>query len=242
MKKYKFIKNDTKIFFGTTITRIKALKDFGYIKKGDLGGYIENENNLSQYSEAWVSGKAQVYGEARVYGKAQISGEAWVYGEAQVYGKAQISGEAWVYGKAQVYDKAWVSGKAQISGEAQVSDEAQISGEAQVSGKSQVSDEAWVSGKAQVYGEARVYGKAQVYGEAQVYGKAWVSKFNLINIIGLGFNITISDYHIQIGCGLKTISEWKHTTLKNVKDNYPVELNWWKAYKDILFQLADNRK
>ena len=28
--------------------RIKALKDFGDVKKGDLGGWIEKESNLSQ--------------------------------------------------------------------------------------------------------------------------------------------------------------------------------------------------
>lgn len=31
-----------------TLYQIRALKDFGEVKAGDLGGYIEKESNLSQ--------------------------------------------------------------------------------------------------------------------------------------------------------------------------------------------------
>ena len=33
---------------GHIIHRIQALKDFGNVKKGEVGGYIESEENLSQ--------------------------------------------------------------------------------------------------------------------------------------------------------------------------------------------------
>lgn len=46
MKKYEFI-NDTKVINGHTLYRIVALRNFGLVDKGDLGGYIEKEDNLS---------------------------------------------------------------------------------------------------------------------------------------------------------------------------------------------------
>ena len=52
--------------------QIKAEINFGNIAKGELGGFIEKESNLSQYGDAWV------YGDARVYGNAQVSGDARV--------------------------------------------------------------------------------------------------------------------------------------------------------------------
>ena len=61
---------DTKMFLGRKLFRIKALISFGDVKKGDLGGYIEKESNLSYYGNAWVYGNAQVYGDARVSGNA----------------------------------------------------------------------------------------------------------------------------------------------------------------------------
>ena len=59
-----------------TLHRIKALKDFGSVKAGELGGWVEKEENLSQYGNAWV------YGDARVYGNAWVCGDAWVCGYA----------------------------------------------------------------------------------------------------------------------------------------------------------------
>ena len=71
MKKFKLTKK-SKIVFRVKLFRIKALRDFGNVKKGDFGGWVERENNLSQNGEAWVSGKACVSGKARVYGEARV--------------------------------------------------------------------------------------------------------------------------------------------------------------------------
>ena len=49
---------------GTILYRIKALIDFGDVKAGDFGGYVEKEENLSQYGSAWVSDNARVSGDA----------------------------------------------------------------------------------------------------------------------------------------------------------------------------------
>ena len=104
--------------------RIRALKDFAHVKAGDLGGWIESESNLSQEGTCWVSGEAQVFGEACVFGSA------WVHGEAQVYDSAQVSGSAQVYDSARVYDSAWVHGEAQVYDSAQVYGSARVSGRA----------------------------------------------------------------------------------------------------------------
>ena len=131
MKKYE-LTSETKVFLGKTLYRIKALVQFGNVNAGDLGGWIEKEENLSQSGNAWVSGDASVYGNAEVSGDASVSGNAWVYGNASV------SGNAWVYGNAEV------------------------SGDARVYGNARVSGDARVYGDAEVYGNARVYGNAEV--------------------------------------------------------------------------------
>ena len=63
MKKYE-LTTDTKIVLGKKLFRIKALVSFGNVKAGDLGGYVERENNLSHEGKAWVSGDAKVFGDA----------------------------------------------------------------------------------------------------------------------------------------------------------------------------------
>ena len=72
-KKYELIPTDTKIVGIKTLYRIKSLIDFTLsdgikICVGDLGGYIENENNLSHCGDAQVYGNARVCGDAQVYG------------------------------------------------------------------------------------------------------------------------------------------------------------------------------
>ena len=63
---------------------------FGDVAEGELGGFIERENNLDQSGDAWVSGDAKVFGNAQVYGDAQVCGDAKVFGDAQVFGNARV--------------------------------------------------------------------------------------------------------------------------------------------------------
>ena len=112
MKKFELTAEFVTNVFGKKLFRIKALVAFGNVEKGELGGFIEKEDNLSHSGNAWVSGNA------RVYGNAQVSGDARVSGNARVYGNAQVSGDARVSGNAQVSGDAWVSGDARVSGDA----------------------------------------------------------------------------------------------------------------------------
>ena len=94
MKKFELTAEFVTNVFGKKLFRVKALVAFCDVEKGELGGFIEKEDNLSHDGNAWVSGDAQVFGNA------QVSGDAWVYGDAWVSGNAQVSGNAWVYGDA----------------------------------------------------------------------------------------------------------------------------------------------
>ena len=84
MKKFEFT-GETKtisLFFRTvTLHRIRAIAEFGLVKIGDLGGWIEKEENLSHEGKAWVCGDAKVWGNAEVCGDAKVCGAAKVCGE-----------------------------------------------------------------------------------------------------------------------------------------------------------------
>lgn len=75
--KYEFTGEEKVLGGGAVVCRIKAIKDFGLVKAGDIGGWIETEKNLDVSGDAWV------------YGDALVSGSAWVYGDAQVSGNAK---------------------------------------------------------------------------------------------------------------------------------------------------------
>ena len=111
-KKYEFTgETKTEVLSRKTVVlhRIKALISFGVVSAGEIGGWIESENNLDEYGNAWVHGNARVCGNALVCGNARVSGNA------QVRGNAWVSGNAWVRGNARVCGNAWVCGNAQVT-------------------------------------------------------------------------------------------------------------------------------
>ena len=93
MKKYEFT-GETKeirlLFRTATLHRIRATVAFGIVEVGDLGGWIEKEENLSHEGKAWVWGNAEVCGDAKVWGNAEVCGDAEVWGNAEVCGDAEV--------------------------------------------------------------------------------------------------------------------------------------------------------
>ena len=87
MKKFEFT-GETKtisLFFRTaTLHRIRAIAEFGLVKIGDLGGWIEKEENLSHEGKAWIWGNAEVCGDAKVWGNAKVCGDAKVFSASHV--------------------------------------------------------------------------------------------------------------------------------------------------------------
>ncbi|WP_375610975.1 MULTISPECIES: hypothetical protein [unclassified Bartonella] len=109
-----------------TLYCIHALKDFGDVKKGDLGGFIENENNLSYDGNCWIGDYACVYDDAKVYENAQVSGGAFISGNAKIYDSPLISIREKVGGNAKIYGYAFIHGNAEI-----INDETITTGERQ---------------------------------------------------------------------------------------------------------------
>lgn len=125
IRKYR-LTDETITIAGVTLYRIQATRDFDNVRKGERGGFIQSENNLSHEDSCWVSENAKVYGNAKVfeyakvYDNAKVFGDADVYGNAWVYGNASVCGDAEVFGDARVYGNASVCGNADVCGDAWV--------------------------------------------------------------------------------------------------------------------------
>ena len=241
MNKYEMLYEDKIEMDSHTLYRIRALKDFGNVKTGDIGGYIERKENLSQegtcwiYDNAGVYGDAWIYGNAKVYGNAWVCGNAWVYGNAKVYGNAWVCGNAWVYGNAKVFDDAKVYGNAWVYGNAKVFDDAKVYGNAWVCGNALIYDSVKVCGGAKVYGNAWVYGNAKVYDSVKVCGGAKISKSNDIlcitpigsrNDVTTFFKTKDNNICVKCGCFTGTIDRFLEAVNKTHGENKHA-----KAYK-----------
>lgn len=77
MKKYELTEETKTLADGTVLHRIRALLDIPRhgVKAGEIGGFVEGENNLSQDGNAWVYGHA----DYMVFKNIWSSGRSFTY-------------------------------------------------------------------------------------------------------------------------------------------------------------------
>ena len=108
--KYKLLKSHSIGFFKYRLFRIVALKDFEThdgrkVKRGDLGGFVEAEDNLSQEGTCWIFKNAKVFAGGKVRDDAIICGYALVYDYAEVMGRSIVHNSATVYKHAKLINE-----------------------------------------------------------------------------------------------------------------------------------------
>ena len=138
-KKYKLTDETVKIN-GKTLHRIEALKDFNNVKRGDKGGFVESELNLSQKGNCWIYNNAYVYDDACVSDNARIANNAIINDNAHIYDNAEILDYAYVFCNAHIYDNARVSGNARVFENAKVCGNTVVFGETCMRGTAIVLD------------------------------------------------------------------------------------------------------
>ncbi|USF31187.1 hypothetical protein [Clostridium sp. MD294] len=135
-KKYELLPSPITVN-GCTAYKIKALQSFGNVVKGQTGGAVSSEANLSHLGCCWIYDSAAAVGNAKVYGNAKIYDNAVIAENAEIYDCAKIGGNSVVKGNAQVYDCARVLENAVIDGNSK------IRGLMRVYGDSKVNEENW---------------------------------------------------------------------------------------------------
>lgn len=150
MKKFRVLENDSIVLNGRVLFRIESLKDFSGIRKGDLGGYIQSDKNLSHEGNCWVYDNAKVYDNARVRDDASVSKEAEVYGKAIILNNVKVTDRAKVFQSSELYDGVIIR------------------------------DDAKVYGSAKLYGIVRLYNESQVYGNARINGTVELYDYTVV--------------------------------------------------------------
>lgn len=112
---------------GVILQRIVSLKDLeNGIRVGQLGGFIESEDNLSHQGSCWVGDDATVWGNAKVsqfaqvYGDAEVRDDCLVLGFAHVYGNVTIKGDSIIKDFSRVSGSAIVFGRSKIEGDTKI--------------------------------------------------------------------------------------------------------------------------
>ena len=143
-KKYR-LTDETIEFNGVKLYRIEALKDFGCVKKGDKGGFVQSEKNLSQLENCWIFDDSKAIGNSHVYQNAVLlsnsiicdnafaTGFSWIFGHSIVCEKATITHNARIYFNSFICGNSYVSGNAMLT-------ESRVDGVSEVTGNAEIHD------------------------------------------------------------------------------------------------------
>lgn len=122
-KKYKLTRETTTLSNGKVLHRIVALRSFNGIHAGDLGGFVESEDNLSHIGNCWI------FNDAMAYDNSRVGQDARLYGKAKIYESAMITGYATLYDYARAFGNSIVRGRSRLSSAAKIYGNAYISGD-----------------------------------------------------------------------------------------------------------------
>ena len=75
MKHFKLLLDQSIQISGHTLYRIQATRNSRWAQMGDVGGFVESVDNLSD--EAWVYGNAWVFGDAKQL--SNVIKKVWSY-------------------------------------------------------------------------------------------------------------------------------------------------------------------
>lgn len=118
--KYKLNATRKTLSNNTPIFQIEALKDFNDVKKGDLGGFVQSEHNISQagdcwaYNNAWVISNGQLLDNATAKDNSFISQNGVVCHNATITEFSEVGGKAFVGGDTIVRGEVIVAGDTKL--------------------------------------------------------------------------------------------------------------------------------
>lgn len=167
-KKYELVKEKAITRYGKTVYPIRALKNFADVEKGEIGGYIESESNLSHEGDCWVYDNAVVCENAEVKNDAVVKNNALVRGHAIVRDSSYVKENACVKDHAILYDNVVLRLNSCVQDYATLAGSVLIHGEACIAGEATVSDNVMVTDNARVDGRALLDGWFTVKGDAHI--------------------------------------------------------------------------
>lgn len=107
-EKYIELKDGRKLYQIRALREIQNERMIVSIKKGELGGYVESEKNLSQEGNSWICQSARVYENALVKDGSLVGNNVIVRGNAAIEDDAYV--RAMSIGKTIIEDNARIGG------------------------------------------------------------------------------------------------------------------------------------
>ena len=233
--------NDIIIYKNRELKRIRALKSFGKVRKGDLGGFVEKEDNLSHDGTCWIYDDAKVCDNAKIHDNASVRNNVVICNNVNIYNNVRICDNVKIHGYVRIYDKVRISENAEIYGGVQIYGNAEIYDNATIADYAIIGDNVVIAGDSDISGQVRILGNAYISGQVRILGNAYISgnakvQSNKDYIVfknfwssGRYFTYTRSNKMWKVGCFYGTGKELVEKAYKDSTEsgmNYQMVVNY----------------
>ena len=174
MEKKYIMTNITKEVDGRTLHRIVAIKSFAYfedrdVNQGDLGGWIEKEENLSHEGDCWVYDEAMVMDNSYICESSKIEDNVIIKGNSVIRGEIIIANDVVIDGNIYIRTSGEISGNAKLFGNIKI-----YRGNDKNSKLYDKYDEIKINGRALLDGNIQIYGNVHICDNVKLMGDIWL--------------------------------------------------------------------
>lgn len=114
--KYEWTGASKKLDSGETVYQIQAIRDFGAVKAGELGGWVQGGRNLARrFGAAWVEAGSEVYGNGRVSGNAIVAQNSRIGPGVKISGDVVVANHSSLKGSGGSFRRILVLDHAELN-------------------------------------------------------------------------------------------------------------------------------
>ena len=224
MKKYKIDYKNKIRYEGRTLYRIIALRDFSDVMKGDKGGYVESEQNLSQEGNCWI------YDSAKAMDDSSVCENAKMHNSAVLSGKARMLEDSQIYDNARMYNESTMRGYSTMRDNTSMHGNSTLFRFAEMHGTSDICDNAAIFDNGKMYGASRMCGRASINENVEMHDDAIV-----IDSVRVHDNVKLCGKARL--CGNVIIGG---DAIIRGKSDYIVFKNWWSSGRYFIWTKSNN--
>ena len=147
-----------------TLYKIRALKNFSDVKKGDLGGWVSSENNLSQEGNCWI------YDEAKCMDNARMYDDSCMYNYSEMYDSSRMHGDSKMYDSSEMHDSSTMYGNSIMYGNSMMCGYSKMFDNTEMFDDSAMYEYSVMNGYSIMFGNSELYDDSEMHGRSRMYG------------------------------------------------------------------------
>ena len=260
MSKYELIRLDTNTteYKDGLRYRVKALKDFGSVKKGDIGGFVTNEHNLSQDGNCWIYDDAKIFDSSEIYNNAKMFNNSKMFDNSRMYDdsrmfddcemhdNSEMCDNSKMFDNSRMFDNSIMHDNSKMHNNSKMFDNSIMYNNSEMYNNSKMLNNSRMYDNSVMYNNSKMFDKSKMYNDSRMYDYGVLRNYDTST--SFRYKYTASYYfnskkqlYINMGCH-KSIphKDWINNFRNNTKEfpvNSKAEKDRLKAFNHIMVEV-----